>query len=97
MNTQHELTPEERKWLTTVCNPEKLQRNLRRSNILIPIEIVALTLCIASLCIEGYDGLLTALSGLFFVQLIFLVINRREIKRQLRSLEHLTDKHSEGQ
>ena len=97
MKPQYELTPEERKWLKEVCNPEKLQRNLRRSNILIPIEIVALTLCIASLCIEGYDALLTALVGVLFVQIIFLAINRREIKRQLRSLEHHTDNHSEGQ
>ena len=97
MKPPKEFTPEEQRWLKEVCSPEKLQRNLRRSNILIPIEIIALTLCIASLCIEGYDALLTALVGVLFAQIIFLAINRREIKRQLRSLEHLTEQNSEGQ
>lgn len=64
-------------------NLEKLQKNLRRTNLLIPIETLALALCIASLCIEGYQGLICALTGILFVQILYLVVIRREIKRQL--------------
>lgn len=77
------LTPEERKWLEATQNPEKLQKNLRRTNLLIPIETLALVLCIASLCIEGYDGLIGTLTGILAVQIHYLVAIRRDMKQQL--------------
>ncbi len=77
------LTPEERKGLEATHGPEKLQKNLHRTNLLIPIETLALVLCIASLCIEGYDGLIGALTGIFAVQIHYLVAIRRDMKQQL--------------
>ncbi len=77
------LTPGERKGLEATQNPEKLQKHLRRTNLLIPIETLALVLCIASLCIEGYDGLIGALTGILAVQIHYLVAIRRDMKQQL--------------
>lgn len=84
---KREPTPEEQKWLEAICDPQKLKRNLRRTSLLIPIESIALALCIASLCIEGCDNLLCALSGILIVQILYLVVNRREIKQQLTRIE----------
>ena len=80
---ERKLTPEQRKGLEATHGPEKIQKHLRRTNLLIPIETLALVLCIASLCIEGYDGLIGALTGILAVQIHYLVAIRRDMKQQL--------------
>ena len=80
---ERKLTPEQHKGLEATHGPEKLQKHLRRTNLLIPIETLALVLCIASLCIEGYDGLIGALTGILAVQIHYLVAIRRDMKQQL--------------
>ena len=80
---ERKLTPGERKGLEATHGPEKLQKHLRRTNLLIPIETLALLLCIASLCIEGYNGLIGALTGILAVQILHLVAIRRDMKQQL--------------
>ena len=77
------LIREQRKGLEATHGPEKLQKHLHRTNLLIPIEALALVLCIASLCIEGYDGLIGALTGILAVQILHLVAIRRDMKQQL--------------
>lgn len=87
---RREASPEEPQRLVAAHSPERLHKNLRRTNLLIPITAIALGLCMASLCIEGYDTLLVALAGVLTIQLIHLATNRREIKRLIKRIEQLT-------
>lgn len=89
---KREPTPEELRWLKTALSPERLRKNLRRVNLLIPIETIALGLCIASLCIEGHNTLLVALTGLLTIQLLYLAANRHEIKQQIKRIKELMEK-----
>lgn len=92
---EHLLTPEEQQWLKESCSPEKLRKNLRRVHLLIPIEALALALCIATLCIEGHNTLLCALSGLLFVQLLYLIPYQQELKKRLKLAEKLKNNKTE--